>query len=86
MQHVETTISAAAVHVRLADTIDPAKSTQWVDVQFPLEALKHPTNGTAITEPADQFLGELQGAALGRALQVIQAEIRRLKNAASANP
>jgi hypothetical protein len=77
MQHVETTISQHAIHVRYADAANPADAEQLIDVQVKLSAAK-------IVEPELQYLAELRVAALGHVLQLIQGEIRRLKNSGRA--
>jgi hypothetical protein len=73
MQHVETTISQHAIRVRYADAVNPADAEQWIDLRVKMSAAK-------VTEPEIQCLAELRVAALDHALQLIQAEIRRLKN------
>ncbi len=85
MQPILTTVSGSGVHFRLADHADAMKATEWIDIQVKRSDLKH-GSGTLIPELELQFLAELQVAALNHALQLIQTEIRRLKNMGRERP
>lgn len=79
MQHVATTISAEAIHIRYADAVNPTQAAEWIDVQIKRVDAKR-ASGTPIQELESLFLAELQVAALDHARQLIDLEIRRLKN------
>jgi hypothetical protein len=78
MKPISTTVSENSVHFRLADETDPAKAREWIDILIKRTDLKIPS-GTA-PHLEIQYLSVLQIAALNHALQLIQDEIRRLKN------
>ncbi len=77
MQHIETTLLQHSIRLRYADAIEAPEAREWLDLQIKLSTAK-------ISEPEIQYLGELRIKALEYALQLIQGEIRRLKNAGDA--
>ena len=80
MKLIETTVTATAVHMRYANDLDPAKATQWVDFQVPIDAVWQAVGppGTPSIDPELQGLGEVRLAALRHARGVIGDETRRL--------
>jgi hypothetical protein len=79
MKPISTTVSDKGVHFRLSDEADPTKAREWIDILIKRTDLKL-SSGTTPRGLEVQYLSELQIAALDHALQLIQAEIRRLKN------
>jgi hypothetical protein len=77
---VQTTISGATIRLRYADSEDHDKATEWIDLQFSASDLNHPSAGSALGDLEPQFLAEIRGAVLRRARDVIDAEIRRLRD------
>jgi hypothetical protein len=83
--HVETRISGTAVHIRYADTVDPTKATEWVDVRVHNGDLKLPS-GTVISEVEFQHVAAVKLAALRHVLGAIETEIARLRDQHSRMP
>ena len=76
---IETTISEAAIRMRYADQADPAKATEWIDVQLLIADLSDPANSQEpLGDPELQFLAENRLATLRRVRDVIGVEIQRL--------
>ncbi len=79
MKPVSTTVTELGVHFRLADHADSAKATEWIDIQVKSGDLRQ-HSGAVIPQAELQYLSELQIAAPGHSLQLIRAEIQRLRN------
>jgi hypothetical protein len=77
---IQTTIWGATIRLRYADSPEHEKATEWIDLQFATSDLKHPNSGSALGDPEPQFLVEIRGAVLRRARDLIDAEIRRLRD------
>ena len=78
LMYVETRISGTTIHLRYADTTDPIKATEWVDIRTHLGDLKLP-NGKAISEVEFHPVAVVKLAALRHARDAIDAEIERLR-------
>jgi hypothetical protein len=76
MTLIETNVTGDAVRIRLADHIDPAKASEWLEFQAPVDKLPLPPPQDALER---RFLAEIQAAALRHARGAIAAEIRRLE-------
>jgi hypothetical protein len=79
---VETTLTASAVRMRLANDADPAKADEWVDLVIPIDRLRRgsgePIRSSADLESLD--LATIQAIALHHARDVVAAEMARLPN------
>jgi hypothetical protein len=78
---VETKVLEDAVQLRYADSFDPALATEWAEFRVKLSELTHPiVQGTPrpLGDPTENFVGEVQLAALRRLRDVIGAETQRL--------
>jgi hypothetical protein len=82
MTLVETTILSATIRMRYADNADPAKATEWIDIQTALPGLMNRHGHPLGKEPDLYFLAEVRLAALRFAQEAIDAETRRLANLA----
>ncbi len=81
MELIETKISKTSVHMRYANNPDPAKATQWIDFQIPIEGLTlpGPSGGDyPLGDHESRFLGSIQQAALRHARELISAETQAL--------
>lgn len=80
MKLVKTSLSDAAIRMRLADDADPIKATQWIEFQVPLKplALPSPSGDFALGDPLKRYFGSIQQAALRYARDVLGAETHRL--------
>jgi hypothetical protein len=81
MQVVETTVTSAAIRVRLADDPDPAKRSEWILLRLQRSKLKRGSG-----EPAANLdvLGFplIQKIALENAQAALAVEIERLRSLA----
>ena len=84
MKIVETTISETSIRMRYADSSDPLKATEWIDFQLKLSELKRPS-GTKLGEPEPLHLAELRRAALQCVQDLLDNEIRRLRESSNRN-
>lgn len=82
MKLVETKILEKHVHMRYADNDDPAKATEWVDIQVPIASLKLPAPSgieIALGNPETRLLSTIKQAALRYARdEIIGVETQRL--------
>jgi len=75
---VETAIRPTTIRLRYADADDPTTATEWIDLQFAADRLKHPKSGDPLGNLAPRYLLEIQAAALHHARDILDAEIQRL--------
>ena len=80
MKLVETAIRATTIRLRYANADDPSTATEWIDIQFTADDLKHPSAGNTLGDLAPKFLLEIQAAVLHRARDEIDGEIQRLRD------
>jgi hypothetical protein len=85
LMHVDTGISGTAVHLRYADTTDPLKAAEWVDIRVLHGDLKLPS-GMVMTGVESHYVSAVKLAALRHALGVVTAEIERLRDLQGRNP
>jgi hypothetical protein len=83
MQIVETAVKLPTIKIVLADNLDGAAATERIELEVPIAELKSPTDRKLpLAQLELQYLAEVQGAALLRTRDVIDTEIRRLRDAA----
>jgi hypothetical protein len=80
MKLVETAIRATTIRLRYANADDPSTATEWIDIQFAADDLKHPSTGNSLGDLAPKFLLEIQATVLHRARDEIDGEIQRLRD------
>ena len=80
MQLIQTTILQNSVRMRYADHADPAKATEWLDFQVPIEGLTLPNvdREVPLGDHESRFLGSIQQAALRRVRDLIGEETQAL--------
>lgn len=81
MKLIETKIYPNAVQVRYADNSDPEKATEWCEFRLALAGLTHPFvqgQPRPLGPPENNFVSEVQLAALRHMRDAIGAEIQRL--------
>ncbi len=84
LTHTETAISNAAVRVRYADSSEPTKAAEWIDVCVKTSDWKLPS-GKRVSDPEIHTLAGLRLIALLHVRNVLDAEIQRLSQRASRN-
>jgi hypothetical protein len=79
---VATTVSDTAVHIRLADAINPDHVVEWIDIQSSIQTMTvADQNGEHPLAPlGKRMLATIQISALRHARDAISAEIQRLSN------
>ena len=76
---VKSAVSETSISIRLADTADPTRANEWVDVQVSLTGLIHPADPKREIGDVDLLLiAEVRLAALRHVRDVIGVEIQRL--------
>lgn len=81
MQLIETKILADSVQLRYADHADPSQATEWCDFRVSLRNLVHPLvqgQPRPLGDPQEQFVSEVQLAALRYMRDVIGGETQQL--------
>lgn len=81
MQLIETKILPEVVQIRYADNPDPTLATEWCEFRIRLVGLTHPMMRGApqpLGPPEEQFVSEVQLAALRYMRDVIGEETQRL--------
>ena len=81
MQLIETKILSDAIQMRYADNADPAQAREWCEFRIKLEGLTHPLvqgKPQPLGSPENNFVSEVQLAALRQMRDVIGAETQRL--------
>jgi hypothetical protein len=75
----ETTVSATAIRMRLADEAG-SEASAWIEFQVPLAGLELPRNPTDLGDPNTRLLAEVRLAALRAARDAIGVETQRLSD------
>jgi hypothetical protein len=80
MSPVGTTIGETMIHMRYADSPDPAKASGWIDFSVPLGelAIADARGDIPLGDIHTRQLATIQLAALSRVRDAINAEIQRL--------
>jgi hypothetical protein len=83
MKLIGTTVSGKSVRMRYATDADPAKATEWLEFQMHTATVKSEGQDRQIPDLELEYLAELHKAALLRARETIDSEIRRLRELAN---